>query len=300
MKKLTFHRYKMNRLVSVRQLSSVHYFAEVRDYETPVHSHSTWEFVYCDKGHITVWDDVRRIELGAGEIAFHQSGMPHHIHVGKAQTTMLLVSFACTNECMKLFSRKHFEVNAEQRAIINLMVRELENAFELNEGKLQLGEFHPSASAPAGAEQLVCGHLEWLLISCIRSGVDRPAQDSVSAEQLQQALETRIMTALKGYVHDHLGEPITIEDLARHVHYSRTYITVQFKAATGMSLMDYVEQQRMERARALLTQGNSTVTQIAESLGYSSLQYFSRRFHKVVGCAPSRYASVARREGLPS
>ena len=99
MKKLRFHRYKMNRLVSVRQLSSVHYFADVQYYDTPVHSHSTWEFVFCDKGHVTVWDDVRRIELGAGEIAFHQTGVPHHIHVGATPTTMFLVSFACTNEC---------------------------------------------------------------------------------------------------------------------------------------------------------------------------------------------------------
>ena len=294
MKKLRFHRYKMNRLVSVRQLSSVHYFADVQYYDTPVHSHSTWEFVFCDKGHVTVWDDVRRIELGAGEIAFHQTGVPHHIHVGATPTTMFLVSFACTNECMKLFCRKYFKVNADQRAIINLMIRELKGAFELNQGKLQLSEFHPSPSAPVGAEQLVCGHLERLLISILRNGLDAPAEDLVSSEQLEEALGARIMTELKNYVCAHLGEPITIEDLARHVHYSRTYITVQFKAATGMSIMDFVEQQRMRRARELLLQGNCTVTQVAEELGYSSLQYFSRRFHKVVGCAPSRYAPLSK------
>ena len=298
MKKLRFHRYKMNRLVSVRQLSSVHYFANVINYDTPEHSHSAWEFVYCEKGSVTAWDDVRRIELGAGEIAFHQGGIPHHIHVGEVPTTMFLVSFACTNECMKLFSRKYFRVSSEQRAIIDLMIRELKDAFELNRGELQLSEFHPSPSAPVGAEQLVCGHLEWLLISILRNSVVMPARDTASHEQLEAALGTRIMTELKNYVGTHLGEPITIEDLARHVHYSRTYITVQFKAATGMSIMDFVEQQRMSRARELLLQGNCTVTQVAEALGYSSLQYFSRRFHKVVGCAPSRYAPLARAGGM--
>ena len=300
MKKLSFHRYRMNRLVSVRQLSSVHYFADIQYYDTPVHSHSTWEFVYCDSGRVTVWDDDRRIALEDGEIAFHQTGVPHHIHVGGTPTTMFLVSFACTNECMKLFCRKHFRVTDDQRAIIGLMIRELKGAFELNQGKLQLSEFHPSPSAPVGAEQLVCGHLEWLLISILRNGVDVPARNVVSSEQLGEALETRIMTELKSYVRSHLGDPITIDDLARHVHYSRTYITVRFKAATGMSIMDFVEQQRMNRARDMLLQGNRTVTQIAEELGYSSLQYFSRRFHKVVGCAPSRYATPpAAGEGPP-
>ena len=291
MKKLIFHRYKMDRLLSVRQLTSVHYLADCVNYDTPRHSHSAWEFVYCDRGRATVWDDARRIELGPGEIAFHQGGIPHRVHVGMHPATLFVMSFTCTNECMKLFSRKRLRVNEEQRQIISLMIGELKDAFELNDGQLQLDEFHPSPSAPAGAEQLVCGHLEWLLISMIRSGLDEPADDSVSSEQLEEALENRIMRELKGYVEDHLGEPITIEDLARHVHYSRTYITVRFKAATGMSIMDYVERRRMDRARELLLEGDRTVTQIAESLGYSSLQYFSRRFSRAVGCAPSRYAA---------
>ena len=50
----------------------------------------------------------------------------------------------------------------------------------------------------------------------IHSGVDAPAQDSVSAEQLEEALETRIMTELKSYVNAHLGDMITI-DLNRHL-----------------------------------------------------------------------------------
>ena len=97
------------------------------------------------------------------------------------------------------------------------------------------------------------------------------------------------MNELKRYIHAHLGEPISLDRLARHVHYSRTYITVRFKAATGMSIMDYVEQQRISRAKELLAGGGCSVTQIAEELGYSSLQYFSRRFRKAVGCAPSQY-----------
>ena len=289
MNKLRFHRYKMDRLVSVRQLSSAHYFEDMQFYDTPVHSHSTWEFVYCDKGHVSVWDDTRLMELGPGEIAFHQTNTPHHIHVGKTPTTMFLLSFACTNECMKLFSHKHIAVNDEQREIIHRMLAELRGAFELNQDRLELGEFHPNPSAPVGAEQLVCGHLEWLLISLLRNGVDIAARTSFSAQQLDEAMEQRIMTELKKYVREHLSEPITIDALAHHVHYSRTYITVQFKAATGMSIMDYVEKKRMERARELLEKRDRTVTQIAEDVGYSSLQYFSRRFRKVMGCAPSRY-----------
>ena len=43
---------------------------------------------------MSLWDDMRRIDLGAGEIAFHRPGVPHHIQVGDTPTTMLLLSFA--------------------------------------------------------------------------------------------------------------------------------------------------------------------------------------------------------------
>ncbi len=301
MSKLIFHRYKMNRLISIRQLSTVHYFANATRYDTPPHSHSTWELVYCDRGEATVWDDARRMKLSAGEIAFHQPGIPHHIHVGDGPATLFLLSFACTNECMKLFGGKQIRVAGDQRAIINLMIQELKGAFELDGGELRLTEFHPSPSAPAGAEQLICGYLEWLLISLIRSGVGDSARRGVSAQRLEEVLEMRIMTEIKDYVKAHLSGPITIQDLARHVHYSRAYITVQFKAATGMSIMDYVERQRMQRAKELLEEGSQTVTQIAESLGYASLQYFSRRFRLAVGCSPSQYVhSLSGTEDEPS
>ncbi len=289
MAKLVFHRYNMCRFISIRQLSTAHYLSNVRDYDTPPHRHSAWEFVYCADGRAAVWDEERRFTLRKDELAFHRPGISHHFEVGKTPTTLFVLSFICTNECMKLFSRKVVQITGQERAIIALIIDELKNAFELNQGLLQLGEFKPSADAPVGAEQLICGYLEWLLIRLIRAGVDRqePRMDVAS---LEEALETRIMSDIKAYIDAHLSERITIAQLAAHVHYSRAHITVQFKAATGMSIMDYVAGQRIEKAKTMLAAGEYTVSQIAEALGFASLQYFSRRFHQAVGCAPSQYA----------
>lgn len=293
MGKLVFHRYKMCRLISIRQLSTAHYLADVKDYATPSHSHSAWELVFCSKGNASVWNGSQLVELHRGEVVFHMPGIPHHIKVGSAPATLFVISFICTNECMKLFSRKSFRVSGEQRAIIALMMNELRNAFELNQGLLQLDEFRPSASAQVGAEQLICGYLEWLLISMIRAGMNR-MEPSVDFARLEEALETRIMSEIKAYVDSHLSERITIAQLAEHVHYSRAHITVQFKTATGMSIMDYVLSQRMEKAKSLITSGEHTISQISDMLGFASLQYFSRRFRQAVGCSPSSYADSLR------
>lgn len=290
MGKLIFHRYRLGRLISIRDISTVHYLSKTRHYDVPPHSHNLWEIVFCNKGSVTVWDDVNRIELSPGEIYFLQPRIIHHMHVFEEPSELFVMSFACTNECMKLFHRKWIKTDADQRAILTLMIQEIKSAFELNEqGELQLGEFHPSASAPVGAEQLICGFLEWLLISLLRNGMDVMHNDAGSAV-LEETLQARIMTEIKAYVDAHLGERITIAQLSQHVHYSRTHITVQFKAATGMSIMDYVESRRIERAKEQLVQGDLSVSQVADGLGFTSLQYFSRRFRMAVGCSPSRYA----------
>ena len=56
-----------------------------------------------------------------------------------------------------------------------------------------------------------------------------------------------------------------------------------------MSIMDYVESRRIERAKEQLVQGDFPFHRWQMGLG-TSLQYFSRRFRMAVGCSPSRYA----------
>ncbi|MCQ2437438.1 MAG: AraC family transcriptional regulator [Clostridia bacterium] len=291
MAKLTFGRFKLDHVISVRQLSTVHYFTNLTNYDTPSHSHNLWEFVFCEKGKVSAWNGNSRTDLTSGEITFHQPGVQHRLHVGEKPTAMFIVAFSCSGECIKLFRNKRIRVTAEQRAIVNLIIDELNCTFELNDGQLQLSELHAKANAPVGAQQLICGYLEWLFISLIRNGVDTSEPDAVSAKRLEEVMEKRIITELCDCIDKHLTEQITIKMLSEHVHYSRAYITVRFKEVMGVSIMDYVESERIKRATQLLKSGEMSVTQVSEYLGYSSLQYFSRRFKNAVGVSPRVYAT---------
>ena len=108
----------------------------------------------------------------------------------------------------------------------------------------------------------------------------------------RQRIISKIAYELQAYIQDHLSEHITLESLTRQFHYSRSYLTAQFRMTTGMSIMEYISRLRIQRAKELLLDGGMTVAQIAEELGYSSMQYFSQCFKQAVGCSPSRYAST--------
>jgi len=62
-----------------------------------------------------------------------------------------------------------------------------------------------------------------------------------------------------------------------------------------MGINAYIAAQRLERARQLLEEGSSTVSQIAEQVGFSSPQYFSRKFFAAHGCSPTQYAEHYRK-----
>ena len=80
-----------------------------------------------------------------------------------------------------------------------------------------------------------------------------------------------------------------MESLAKEFHYSRTRLSVLFKEATGQTINEYITLERISKAKHLLLEGKMSMTQISRAVGYSSPQYFSRRFSQMVGCTPSDY-----------
>ncbi|MFS0837535.1 AraC family transcriptional regulator [Paenibacillus sp. 1P03SA] len=84
------------------------------------------------------------------------------------------------------------------------------------------------------------------------------------------------------------AQPVTIEQLAQHMGYHRTYLSKLFRQHTGLTPTQFLLKIRMERAKLLMTEG-STIEQIAYSVGFSDPLYFSKQFKKWFGCTPSEY-----------
>jgi AraC family transcriptional regulator of arabinose operon len=79
----------------------------------------------------------------------------------------------------------------------------------------------------------------------------------------------------------------SVAELARRTALSRAQLTRRFVAHTGVPPMRYVIQARIDRARSLLTETNMSVTQVAATLGYPDVAYFSRQYKRYTGHAPT-------------
>jgi transcriptional regulator GlxA family with amidase domain len=97
------------------------------------------------------------------------------------------------------------------------------------------------------------------------------------------------------------ARPLDVEALARAEHMSAGHLSRQFKQAYGESPYSYLMTRRIERAMALLRQGDLSVTEVCFAVGCSSLGTFSTRFTELVGVPPSVYRRDAAQatEGMP-
>lgn len=87
-------------------------------------------------------------------------------------------------------------------------------------------------------------------------------------------------------IRQHLDNPFTIKELSRKVAMNECYLKKGFKALTGKTIHQYTQDLRIAKAKELLSKDGLSVSDVANSLGYSSISHFSTAFKKATGTKP--------------
>lgn len=98
------------------------------------------------------------------------------------------------------------------------------------------------------------------------------------------------------YINQHLGEPVSLEQIAGQFHLSPSYVCRVFKAATGTTINQYVTSKRLVHAKQLLIEGYSAAD-AAELCGFGDYSNFFRAFTKATNISPQKYVQfITRRD----
>jgi AraC-like DNA-binding protein len=108
---------------------------------------------------------------------------------------------------------------------------------------------------------------------------------------MDAGIERAVGLAIKS-MRENLGEPLTVDDMARAARFSKFHFTRLFARVTGISPGRFLSALRMARAKHLLLSTTMNVTEIAHCVGYTSVGTFSTRFSSCVGVSPSTYRAV--------
>lgn len=108
--------------------------------------------------------------------------------------------------------------------------------------------------------------------------------DNVEKKQEQRGL---LVEEIKEYIREHYCEPdMGLSRVGGEFRMSESYLSTLFKEQSGGNFADYVEALRIERACELLQNTDNTVNDVAEAVGYNSVQSFRRAFKRVKGVSP--------------
>ncbi|KRF04761.1 hypothetical protein ASG89_20875 [Paenibacillus sp. Soil766] len=88
------------------------------------------------------------------------------------------------------------------------------------------------------------------------------------------------------YIQDHLADDLTLERLAEVAQLDKYYLCKMFPHYFRITPMEYVRNRRIEKAAELLRDHGLSITNVATLCGYTSLSYFGKVFHKMVGLSP--------------
>jgi AraC-like DNA-binding protein len=93
---------------------------------------------------------------------------------------------------------------------------------------------------------------------------------------------------VSNYINTHLDRDLSLSQIARVINISPTYFASLFKRATGTSPHQYVIQQRVERAKLMLSKTDLAIANIALEVGFSSQSHLNQQFKRFTGMTPKQ------------
>lgn len=275
----------------IEQIVSAHYFEYTSNYFFEGEQHDFWEFLYVDKGRLTVQAGDTEHLLEKGQIIFHRPGEFHALRACGVAPNLVVVSFVCNSSHMQFFERKIVSLDNTQRALLAQVIKEAEAAFSNPMDDPTTMQLIRRETTPFGAEQLIVTNLEQLLISLIRNAATPPKkQSSVTRTQGQN----EFMEGITSYMEANIARRLTLTDVCRDNLVGRSYLQKFFREHTGGGAMEYFGKLKIETAKEYIRNRSHNFTEISSLLGYNSIHYFSRHFKKVTGMTPTEYASSVK------
>lgn len=244
------------------------------------HTHDFYQIIFCKKrgGQISI--DGEDYDAKSNFVYFIKPGSVHSIDCGIDMHIIEIKFFAYGDDLNKYLAEVPDEFQLSDISFMKMLF--LHIAREGVESKIYCNETINSALklflAKAIREFNEISNLEPLNYQIF---TDVPNHEKTNTDIM--------ILDLKTYIEQNLDRNITLDELSKKVNLNKTYFVKRFKIMWGISPMKFINNMRIEKAKQLIIKGNLSIQQIADSIGFNSIHYFSRAFKQSEGVAPTEY-----------
>lgn len=278
----------IRREISVEALITVHYFEYSRTFRFEGETHPFWEMLYVDKGEVDVVADSTTLRLTQGDILFHKPDEFHSLSAnGVVAPNLVVIAFDAEGDAMERFAGALFKAGETERNLFAGIIAEAKAAFSTPLDDPKTTALTRREDSRFASEQLLVLLLEQLLIRLARREETAPTVRISSSIKLRS--DHDLVDRIVEFMQEHLYGSLSFADVCRFSAQSATNLKTIFKNVTGVGVMGYYRNMKIDEAKRMLREGDGNITQIADRLGYTSVHYFSRYFKRTTGMTPSEY-----------
>lgn len=304
---MTYNGIILKEEIKVTRLFSLHYFEYMSSFHFSEGSHTCWEFIYMDKGEAEIYRDGKSFSLKKDEAVFYAPGDPCEFRIKeKSSPNLMTLSFTCASSAMEYFRGQTFRLNEKERAILGLLLFEARTCFSSNLGDPHQNELRCDLSAgqiPFGTQQLIRLYLEqFLLLLQRRYRIQESTLDHISlptpsypGKLVKKNSDREIYERIVNYMLAHIDSSLTIEQICHDNLIGRSQLQKLFHEQNCCGIIHFFSTLKIDAAKQYIRDGQMNFTQISETLGFSTIHYFSRQFKRIAGMTPSEYASSVKR-----
>lgn len=116
--------------------------------------------------------------------------------------------------------------------------------------------------------------------------------DLIKSVDIYENKRTSQMKVVLDYIDSYYWEDISVNSLAKMVHYSEYHFMKVFKQYTGKTLISYLNEVRIEKSKYLILNTNHSITEIATEVGFNNPSYYIRKFQSIQGMTPHKFRKM--------
>lgn len=230
------------------------------------------------------------------------TSFPDHIHRTYEVMTVLKGHFSTTiddkeyfldvGDCVVIFPLQHHLFTVEKDAAVRIFLFSPDYVPEFDQEVHNMRPISPIFTPepnlffpqkPLNALQV--RSFFYCLCSTITNFVSFVPTEQCSAKN--SAVEKALL-----FIDEHYDEDCSLRLVAESIKYEYSYLSKLFQKHTGYTFSEYLNNYRIKRAQYLLLDPNTTITSIANDVGYNSVRTFNREFLKITEYTPTEYRSL--------
>ena len=223
------------------------------------HSHPFFELIFFLEGKASIDAGSESVDVLGFDVVIYPPGLEHAEHLDLRHRQEVICLWADTGptptfgQAITLMDER-----GTLRSLFSMVYDEF------------------TANRPWSAELISC-YLKAIFLQ-VRQHFSEPAREAVPL--VERSL---------GYIHEHYARDFDIDELARQVAVSPSYLFRLFKKKMDLTPMHYRTMVRIDKAKLLLADEQLTVDSVAERVGFDDPKYFARVFRDLTGATPSSY-----------